>query len=87
MTVEEEHEPPEQLSDAELEQILVELQEEEAEVSRLRRRLHDRLASFPNEVAQQQEAELSRRRRALHLRIDVLRAERSKRRDEAQLDG
>jgi hypothetical protein len=87
VTVEEEHEPPEQLSDAELDQILVELQEEEAEVSRLRRRLHDRLASFPNDVTQQQEHDLSKRRRALHIRIDALRAERSKRRDEAQPDG
>jgi hypothetical protein len=86
VTVEEEHEPPEQLSDAELEQILTELEAEEVEVSRLRRRLHDRLASFPNEVTQQQEQEISKRRRALHVRIDALRAERSKRRDEADPD-
>jgi anti-sigma-K factor RsiG len=75
-----------QLSDEELERVLGELEAEETEVSRLRRRLHDRLASFPNEVTQQQEREISKRRRELHVRIDALRAERSKRRDEA-VDG
>jgi hypothetical protein len=86
VAVEEEPESPEQLSDAELDQILEELEAEEVEVSRLRRHLHDRLASFPNEVTQQQERELSKRRRALHARIDALRAERSGRRD-APADG
>ena len=79
-------EPPEQLSDAELDRILEELEAEESEVSRLRRRLHDRLASFPNEVTEQQEREVSKRRRELHVRIDALRAERSKRRDDATGD-
>jgi len=73
---------PSQLDDDELDRALAELEAEEAEVSRLRRRLHDLLASFPNEVAQQQEQEVSKRRRELHMRIDALRAERSRRRDE-----
>ena len=73
---------PSQLDDAELDLVLAQLEAEEAEVSRLRRKLHDRLASFPNEVAQQQEQEVSKRRRELHMRIDALRAERSKRREE-----
>ena len=80
-------EDPEQLSDAELDRILAELEAEETDVSRLRRRLHDRLASFPNEVTQQQEQEISKRRRELHVRIDALRAERSKRREDAAPDG
>jgi hypothetical protein len=81
-------EEAEQLSDDELERILGELEAEETDVSRLRRRLHDRLASFPNEVTEQQEREISKRRRELHVRIDTLRAERSKRRDdEAAPDG
>jgi anti-sigma-K factor RsiG len=69
------------LSDEALEQLLVQLQAEEEEVSRRRRKLHDRLASFPNEVTQQQEREISAQRRALHVRIDALRAERSRRRE------
>ena len=71
-----------ELDDEELDRVLAELEAEEAEVSRLRRKLHDRLASFPNEVAQQQEHEVSKKRRELHVRIDALRAERSKRREE-----
>ena len=73
---------PSHLDDDELDRVLAELEAEEAEVSRLRRKLHDRLASFPNEVAQQQEHEVSKKRRELHVRIDALRAERSKRREE-----
>jgi len=73
---------PSDLDDDELDRVLAELEAEEAEVSRLRRKLHDRLASFPNEVAQQQEQEVSKKRRELHVQIDSLRAERSKRREE-----
>ena len=83
-------EPPEDLNDEELDRILTELEAEEVEISRLRRRLHDRLASFPNEVTQEHEREVSAKRRALHVRIDSLRAERSKRRDDeadSGLDG
>jgi hypothetical protein len=74
------------LSDEELERALRDLEVEEADVSRLRRKLHDRLASFPNEVTQQQEREVSAKRRALHVRIDELRAERSRRREDAAHD-
>lgn len=78
---------PEQLEDQELDRVLYELESEETELSARRRRLHARLASFPNEVAQQQEREISARRRALHVRIDALRAERSRRREIAAHDG
>ena len=71
------------LGDEALEQLLIELQAEEEEISRRRRKLHDRLASFPNEVTQQQEREISAKRRALHVRIDALRSERSRRRENA----
>jgi hypothetical protein len=80
-------EDPGQLGSEELDRALADLEAEEGEISRLRRKLHDRLASFPNEVAQQQEGELSAKRRALHVRIDALRAERSRRRDDAAPDG
>jgi anti-sigma-K factor RsiG len=63
------------------------LEEEEREVSARRRKLHDRLASFPNEATMQQEAEISKHRRELHIQIDSLKAERSRRREEQSLDG
>ncbi len=65
---------------------LAALEAEERELSAQRRRLHDRLASFPNDVSMQQERELSRQRAELHVRIDTLRAERSKRRAEPHTD-
>jgi chromosome segregation ATPase len=55
---------------------LTELEAEEREVSTLRRKLHDRLASFPNEVTAKREQEVSARRRELHAEIDLLRAKR-----------
>jgi hypothetical protein len=63
------------------------LETEERDVSARRRKLHDRLASFPNEVTLQQEREISARRRELHAEIDALRAERSRRREEGAVDG
>jgi len=51
------------------------LEHREREVSALRRRLHDRLDSFHNEVTGAREQQLSAERHALHARIDVLRAE------------
>ncbi len=63
------------------------LELEEREVSARRRKLHDRLASFPNEVTQQQEHEVSKHRRELHAQIDALKAERSRRREEQADDG
>lgn len=58
----------------ELEQELARLEVEEREISALRRKLHDRLASFPNEVTEAQEREISKQRRELHAKIDELRA-------------
>jgi hypothetical protein len=63
----------EEESQEELEALLERLELEEREVSSLRRKLHDRLASFPNEVTQQQEVEISAKRRQLHAQIDELR--------------
>ncbi len=54
---------------------LEELEQRETEVSALRRKLHDRLSSFPSEVTQAREREVSDERRALHRRIDDLRAQ------------
>jgi predicted nucleic acid-binding Zn-ribbon protein len=51
------------------------LEHREQEVSALRRKLHDRLDSFPNEVTGAREQLLSAERQQLHLRIDALRAE------------
>jgi hypothetical protein len=50
------------------------LERREREVSSFRRKLHDRLDSFPNEVAQAREREVSAERRQLHARIDEVRA-------------
>ena len=64
-----------------LDQELARLEEEERDISLMRRKLHDRLAIFPegpNLVdLEAREAELSKRRRDLHKRIDELRARRS----------
>jgi chromosome segregation ATPase len=65
---------------------LAELEAEERELSAQRSKLHDRLASFPNELTAEKERELSRQRAELHVRIDALRAERSKRRVEQHPD-
>ena len=61
---------------------LKELEAEEQRLSVHRASLHERLASFPNEITEEKERELSARRRELHVEIDSLRAERSKRRNE-----
>jgi peptidoglycan hydrolase CwlO-like protein len=60
-------------SQAELETLLERLENEEREISALRRKIHDRLASFPNEVTEKQEREVSQKRRELHAQIDELR--------------
>ena len=54
---------------------LEQLEQQERDVSRIRRRLHDRLDSFPTDSMKVQEREISDRRRALHRRIDALRAQ------------
>lgn len=58
----------------ELRERLKKLLAEEREVSALRVKLHERLSSFSNEVAQEQERELSTKRRELHEEIDRIRA-------------
>jgi hypothetical protein len=72
-------------SNDDLDVLLEQLEAEDRALSTLRRKFHDRLASFPNEVTIEKERELSKRRSELHVRIDTLRAERSRRR-EAQSD-
>ena len=59
--------------DDDLAKKLEQLLEEEQEVSMLRAKLHERLASFPNAVAEEQERELSVKRRQLHDEIDRIR--------------
>ena len=61
------------MDEAELRTKLVQLQDEEREVSALRVKLHERLASFRNPVAEEQERELSEKRRELHAEIDRIR--------------
>jgi hypothetical protein len=53
---------------------LDQLERREREVSALRRRLHDRLNAFPNEVTAERERQISAERRELHREIDLLRA-------------
>jgi hypothetical protein len=67
-----------------LDGLIERLEAEEREVSELRRKLHDRLSSFPNEVTSQQERALSQQRAELQARIDGLRATRSAQRAERQ---
>ena len=54
------------MDEAELRARLLQLQDEEREVSALRVKLHERLASFANPVVEEQERELSEKRRELH---------------------
>jgi len=54
---------------------LIALEREEREVSALRRKLHERLASFPNPVTEERERHVSRHRGELHQRVDLLRDE------------
>ena len=54
---------------------LVQLERRELEVSALRRKLHERLSSFPSELTQRREREVSDERRAIHRRIDELKAQ------------
>jgi hypothetical protein len=61
------------VNDAELRAKLAQLKEEEQEVSTQRVKLHERLASFSNPVAEEQERELSVKRRELHAEIDRIR--------------
>jgi hypothetical protein len=61
-----------------LNKMLVELEQlefREREISAARRKLHERLDAFPNEVTAKREQEVSKERRYLHRRIDLLRGE------------
>jgi hypothetical protein len=63
----------------EIDELLKELEAEEHALSANRRRLHDRIALYPDVSGTDldaQERELSQRRRDLHARIDALRASR-----------
>ena len=51
----------------------MELKDEERDVSTQRVKLHERLASFSNAVAEEKERELSAKRRELHDEIDRIR--------------
>jgi regulator of replication initiation timing len=61
------------VNEQELRAKLAELIEEEREVSAMRTKLHERLASFANPVAEAKERELSAKRLELHAEIDRLR--------------
>jgi len=63
----------------ELDALLEQLEHEERLVSARRRKLHDRMAIFPDDSGElaRQERELSQHRRELHHRIDELREQRN----------
>jgi hypothetical protein len=54
---------------------LEQLEHREQEVSALRRKLHNSLDTFPNEVTAKRERDVSKERRSLHRRIDSIRSE------------
>ena len=60
--------------------LLEQLEAEERDISLARRKLHDRMAEFPESAAraglETREREISKERRDLHKRIDELRARR-----------
>lgn len=64
-----------------LDALLEQLEAKELDVSAKRRRLHDRIATFPasasDESRELRERELSQERRELHRQIDELRARRN----------
>ncbi len=80
--------PEEQLQDGaheehHLDAHLARLEDEERLVSARRRKLHERMAIFPDDSGEleRQERELSARRRALHRQIDEVREQRGAARD------
>ena len=68
------------LNEREVDELLEQLEAEERDISLTRRRLHDRIAGFPEGAARAhlelREVEISKERRELHRRIDDLRARR-----------
>ncbi len=69
------------LDERELDVLLEQLDADERHLSLTRRRLHDRIAMFPESTARSdlelRERELSKQRRELHRRLDELRARRN----------
>lgn len=61
------------VTEAQAAALLVELEAEERSASLMRRKLHDRIAMFPNDGILAKEREVSLTRRRLHRRIDALR--------------
>lgn len=70
-----EHDYAPTAAERQLAEELIALEDEEAEVSALRRRLHDRLGGFPNPVTEERAREVSTYRRELHERIDLVRGQ------------
>lgn len=62
-------------AERELAEGLIALEQEEEEVSALRRRLHDRLSSFSSSTTEERERRVSAQRTELHWRIDLVRAQ------------
>jgi hypothetical protein len=61
--------------------LLEQLEAEERDISLRRRKLHDRIAIFPDNATKEEfarrEREISQERRELHRRIEALRAQRN----------
>ena len=69
------------LAEHQINVLLEQLEAEERDISLRRRKLHDRIAIFPdspaNEELERREREISKERGELHRRIDDLRAQRN----------
>jgi len=68
------------LNERDVEALLQKLEAEERDLSMMRRRLHDRIATFPESAAalnlELREREVSKERHELHRRINELRSRR-----------
>jgi predicted nucleic acid-binding Zn-ribbon protein len=73
-------------TERDLDALIKQLEEEEHDLSLRRKKLHDRMALFPDDKIELdltlREADLSQQRRDLHRRIDELRAQRNLLRDQ-----
>jgi hypothetical protein len=76
------------LNERQVDELLEQLEAEERDISTTRRRLHDRIATFPETAARARlelrERELSKERRELHRRIDELRVRRDELRSQRE---
>jgi hypothetical protein len=76
------------LDEREVDALLEQLEAEERDISTVRQRLHDRIATFPESAGsanlELREREISKERRDLHRRIDELRARRDELRAQRQ---